>query len=637
MHNVSYEICTIMFLTVLMASFFSKRQMWDRQSEMFRRLLLFVFGYLLLDILLYAAVGYNQTFPFINTLICTAVLALQALIQIIFVIYIAVLGQGQEKKKRKQGLSLLALVPMLLLLGILLVNLFAGFLFYYNDAGYQYGRWYVLLYVLTAVYQAGVTAYVVCIRKELTRRQFWLILLTIGVSVATAVLQYFNTEYSLTGAGIGIDLFILYLTIEDPTIYADTLTSAMNRQAFVMKAGQMREKGKFFHIIAIALDNFKIVNEVFGMEGGNILLQMLAGQLQRVYPKSQVFRYNGDIFTIILEEKYESTKEIDRIRKILRKRWRVNEVDVELSACICRIPPKFFMMSDSELIKALDYAIGMAKSRGKNQYFELDEDTAKDMARTAAIEQAMMSAIEEEKFEVHYQPIYDTKHRRFHSMEALARLNVPEYGYVSPEEFIRIAEQNGMIMQIGMLVLEEVCRVISEHRLEEKGIEFVEVNLSVVQCMQENCHEAVLEMLEKYGIPPEMINLEITESAAVNSEEKLVHNMARLSLTDITFSLDDYGSGYSNINYLADLPFTIVKIDKYFVWAAFKKVKMRKILENTIAMFNDINLKIVAEGIEDEEMAKVLTDMGAHYLQGYHYAKPMPKEKMLGLLQGGES
>ena len=132
-----------------------------------------------------------------------------------------------------------------------------------------------------------------------------------------------------------------------------------------------------------------------------------------------------------------------------------------------------------------------------------------------------------------------------------------------------------------------------------------------------------------------MINLEITESAAVYSEEKLVHNMARLSLTDITFSLDDYGSGYSNINYLVDLPFSIVKIDKYFVWAAFKKLKMRKILENTIAMFNNINLNIVAEGIEDEEMVKVLTEMGARYLQGYNFAKPLPKDKLLQLLQGG--
>lgn len=131
-----------------------------------------------------------------------------------------------------------------------------------------------------------------------------------------------------------------------------------------------------------------------------------------------------------------------------------------------------------------------------------------------------------------------------------------------------------------------------------------------------------------------MINLEITESAAAYSEETLVRNMAWLSLADITFSLDDYGSGYSNVNYLVDLPFTIVKLDKYMIWSAFKQVKMRKILENTIAMFKDINLKVVAEGIETEEMAEAVTSMGADYIQGYYYAKPMPKDALIELLQG---
>jgi EAL domain-containing protein (putative c-di-GMP-specific phosphodiesterase class I) len=220
-------------------------------------------------------------------------------------------------------------------------------------------------------------------------------------------------------------------------------------------------------------------------------------------------------------------------------------------------------------------------------------------------------------------------------MEALARLNVPDYGYVSHEEFIRIAEQNGTINKIGILVLEEVCKFIKQFNLKSKGIEFIEVNLSVVQCMQEKIYKEIDNVLKKYNIPSEMINLEITESAAAYSEKRLIQNMARMTLMDLTFSLDDYGSGYSNINYLVDLPFTIVKIDKYVVWAAMKKVTSRMVLENTIAMFKDINLKVVTEGIEDLEMAKTVTDMGADYLQGYYYSKPLPKEKVIACLEEG--
>jgi diguanylate cyclase (GGDEF)-like protein len=396
----------------------------------------------------------------------------------------------------------------------------------------------------------------------------------------------------------------------------------------------LQNENKPFQIIAIALDNFKIVNEVFGMEGGDQLLRMMVKHLHKLYSQNQVYRYNGDIFAVVLDEMAESSKEVDRIRKLLRHPWQINGVEVELSACICRIPKELYKESNSELIKAIDYGVNAAKQRGKGQYFVMDDSATKEMERRAAIEHAMRDAIDAGKFEVHYQPIFDTKQGRFHSLEALARLQVEGYGYVSPEEFIRIAEQNGMIMDIGMLVLREVCRLIRDERIDELGVQFVEVNLSVVQCMQENYHEGIMELLEHYNVSPKMINLEITETAAAYSEDRLVRNMARMSLMDITFSMDDYGSGYSNVNYLVDMPFSIIKLDKYFVWAAFKKVKMRKILENTISMFHDINLKVVAEGVEDEEMVNALTQLGVEYLQGYYYSKPLPRTALMDLLQG---
>ncbi len=129
-----------------------------------------------------------------------------------------------------------------------------------------------------------------------------------------------------------------------------------------------------------------------------------------------------------------------------------------------------------------------------------------------------------------------------------------------------------------------------------------------------------------------MINLEITESAAAYSEKKLIQNLARMSLMDLTFSLDDYGSGYSNINYLVSLPFNIVKIDKYLVWSASRSLQSREILQHTISMFKAIRLRVVTEGIEDSEMAKMVADMGADYIQGFYYSKPVPKEQVLEVL-----
>lgn len=632
-YNINFEICTLIFVTVLIISFFSKKQMNDKQSRTFQVYLLIVFLDLCLDIISCITVEYYKLIPLpVNIIINTLFLMLQAVVPAIFITYIYTIVQNRLQSKKQMPWYLF--LPMAIIVLLLCFNPILKCFFYFDEAGYQHGPYHSLLYVSTAVYITGMTIYTILMHKVLSWKQSALIYVMIGMASIMTALQFVFPNYSLSGVGIGVSVFIMYLTLENPTIYEDTLTGAMNREAFVFQTNLMREEGKKFQIFAIALDNFKIINEVFGMAGGNQLMQMLVQNLHQVYSKSQVFRFHGDIFTIVLDAGSESNKELDTIRKIVRHPWNINGIEVEISACICLVHSEHYADSDSDLVKALDYSIGEAKAKGKGQYFEMDEQAADAMSRKAAIEQALVSAVEAERFEVHYQPIYDTVNHCFHSMEALARLKVPNYGYVSPEEFIRIAEQNGMIIDIGILVLKEVCRFISEENLKDMGIAFVEVNLSVVQCMQEGIYQKIFQVLKQYRVPPSMINLEITESAAAYSEETLVRNMAWLSLADITFSLDDYGSGYSNVNYLVDLPFTIVKLDKYMIWSAFKQVKMRKILENTIAMFKDINLKVVAEGIETEEMAEAVTSMGADYIQGYYYAKPMPKDALIELLQG---
>jgi EAL domain-containing protein (putative c-di-GMP-specific phosphodiesterase class I) len=369
------------------------------------------------------------------------------------------------------------------------------------------------------------------------------------------------------------------------------------------------------------------------MSFGDKLMQQIVSVLQQEYGMNHVFRIGGDKFAVVRREEIETVKILDKLNRILNRTWRVRNAEIEVSACICLVHSG--RHGEEDVIHAMDYAMMRAKKMGKGRFLEVDDEIIEDMERRAQIEHALVSAIESKHFEVHYQPIFDTHSKRFHSMEALARLSVPGYGYVSPEEFILVAEQNGTILTVGLLVLEEVCRFIREYDLKQRGIDFIEVNLSVVQCMQERLFEEVTALLKQYDIPPEMINLEITESAEAYSEERLVRNMARLSLTDITFSLDDYGSGYSNINYLVDLPFSIVKIDKYIVWAAMKKVASRRVLENTIAMCKNINLKVVTEGIENPDMMNMVIDMGADYLQGYYFSKPVTRKKVIECLEEG--
>lgn len=631
-YNVNYEICTTVFLLLLIIISSTTKHLENFRSKMFKIYLVGVFTNNCLDVITCYTVTYYKSVPiWLNYLLNSVFLALQFLIPTVFMMYVY-LRVTQNSKIKGKFLGL-AYLPAAFGILLILTNIWTKYIFYFDETGYHHGILHTYLYINASLYAIGTIIYTIVCRKILKRKQCLMVCFIIIITLLPTLIQFLVPNYMLSGVGTALSVYMMYLTNENLVVYIDSTTGALNRDAFVFHMNESYRKGMPEQIFILALDNFKIVNEVYGMKGGNQLLQMLVSALQNEYSDSQVFRFGGDTFAIAIEETTEGIKELDRIRRILHKSWRIHETEIELSACICLIHS--IHHNEDDLIHAMEYAVTQAKSIGKGQFFEVNEQAVNDIVRKTAIEQAMMAAIESEHFEVYYQPILDTHTGHFHSLEALARLNVPGYGYVSPEEFIRIAEQNGTIIQIGMLILHEVCRFIKQYHLNSKGIEFVEVNLSVVQCMQDKIYQDILTVLEQYSIPPAMINLEITESAAAYSEERLIRNMARLSLTDITFSLDDYGSGYSNINYLVDLPFSIVKLDKYIVWAAVKKVTSRKILEHTISMFKDINLKIVAEGIEDLEMAEMITAMGADYLQGYFFSKPVPKEKLIECLEEG--
>lgn len=631
-YNVNFEICSLVFMLLLIAMSVYDRQMGNFQSKLFRAYLAGTFIDLCLDVVTCYTIANNIVVPvLVNYIINSLFLAMQFFIPAMFTQYIHYQVQQLQKRQRRSRAWLY--IPSVLGMLVILMNFWTRHIFFFDSKGYHHGPLHSLLYLNAGLYTVGTFIYLIYSRKVLGRRRFVTMCGMILTVAIPTVVQFFFPVYMLSGVGMALSVFILYFTSESMAGYRDEVTGALTRSAFTVHIRESLHKRVSEQVFVLGLDNFKITNEIYGMEFGNRVMQMLVSSLQQEYGQSNVFRLGGDMFVIVQSESVESVKVLDRLRRILGRKWVIHNASIDLSACICLVHSG--RHGEEDVIRAIDYAMARAKAIGKGEFLEVDENVTEDMGRRTAIEQAIVAAIDMGQFEVYYQPIYDVHTKKFHSMEALARLSVPGYGYVSPEEFILIAEQNGTILRIGILVLEEVCRFINEYDLKSKGIEFIEVNLSVVQCMQEKIFEEIQGVLKKYQIPPSMVNLEITESAAAYSEERLIRNMARLSLTDITFSLDDYGSGYSNVNYLVDLPFSIVKIDKYLVWAAVKKVSSRRVLENTIAMFKDINLKVVTEGIEDLEMMEMVTDMGADYLQGYYFSKPVTKEKLLECLEEG--
>lgn len=230
-------------------------------------------------------------------------------------------------------------------------------------------------------------------------------------------------------------------------------------------------------------------------------------------------------------------------------------------------------------------------------------------------------------FHVYYQPIYSIEKKRFVSAEALLRLIDEKEGFISPEIFIPAAEKSGAIHKIGDYVLTEVFQFIASSEYKKLGLEYIEINLSVSQCMHHGLADSILESMSRYGVSSNQVNLEITESAASYDQSVMSENLEQLSAAGLTFSLDDYGTGYSNMYRIAALPLKIVKLDKTFV--NDQNSKMWTILQNTVRMIKDLNMEIVVEGIETEEMVKKFSDLKCDFIQGYFFSKPIPQREFV--------
>lgn len=227
-------------------------------------------------------------------------------------------------------------------------------------------------------------------------------------------------------------------------------------------------------------------------------------------------------------------------------------------------------------------------------------------------------------FMIYYQPIYSVEKKKFISAEALIRLNDPKWGFVSPELFIGAAEKNGTILHIGKIVIEEVCKFISNKEFKELGLEYIEINLSVAQCLQTDLIDVVSSLLKQYNVDPKQINLEITEREDIFDQNVFTENLEKLKQLGISLSLDDYGTGYSNIRRIVELPIEIVKMDKSFV-DEYKNTKMQSIIKNTVTMLKEINKKIVVEGIETENSLEHFSNLKCDYVQGYYFSKPLDR------------
>mgnify|MGYP000270109639 FL=1 len=529
--------------------------------------------------------------------------------------------------------SFILALPTLLCMIMLGVNFFTPCVFSIGGQG-EYRREFFMTFLYAAGIFYMILGFMVVTRyhRRLTRGRFVSTIAIFPLVVVAAVFQMFNPDIPIEMFANAIGLLFVALLIQSPEQVISSATGLNKITRYMDDVRNSLDNGLDITVVMITMENDKTLRGILGVEEYHKLLREISEDFlewSRPYGYDVEWYYLGTgMFRCVMNQRIKDQAEdfAERINEKLKKGYKYNDMFINLLPIICitRCPQD---IEDVDSVMRFGGELAEHEYTGRVLYArDIYNKERYDLMRD--MDMILDKAFAENRFEVYYQPIYSIHSGKYNSAEALLRLNDDVYGYISPEIFIPAAEENGMIHKIGKFVLEEVCRFIAGEKFKNLGLEYVEVNLSVIQCMSSELSEDVRAVMERYGVSNEQINLEITETAAAYAQTTMMDNINSLTDYGIAFSLDDFGTGYSNMKRIASMPFAIVKLDKTFADIDTDD-KMMKVVKNTISMVKDMNMKIVVEGVETEESLKEFSNLGVNYIQGYYFSRPLPQDKFI--------
>ncbi len=428
--------------------------------------------------------------------------------------------------------------------------------------------------------------------------------------------------------------------------FYDPLTNLPNRRLLLDRLhhalASSARSGKEGALLFIDLDNFKALNDTLGHDMGDMLLRQVARRLTScVREDDTVARLGGDEFVVMLEDlgehDLESASQTEAVgEKILAALGQPYQLVAHDYRCTPSIGATLFSghrLAKEELLKQADIAMYQAKKAGRNTVRFFDQQMQDAVTARVVLEGELRKALEKQQFHLHYQIQVDKSHRPL-GAEALLRWMHPEYGLVSPDRFIRVAEETGLILPIGQWVMETACAQLKAWQQDALTRNLaLAVNVSAKQFHQVDFAAQVQATVQRHVVNPVLLKLELTESMLLENVEDAIRTMNSLKDFGVQFSLDDFGTGYSSLQYLSRLPLDQIKIDSSFVRDIASDTSDREIVGTIIAMAQNLFLDVIAEGVETEMQRQFLLGNGCVHFQGYLFGRPVPIEEFEAILQ----
>ena len=548
---------------------------------------------------------------------------------VFFFYVIVVCGLSIKNHKTRYILSTIPFVVTELLV---FLNPLTNWVYYY-DKNMEFRRnWGEMLIYLSGAFYLALAVFMLMFSwRTLNSKRKAALIYFFCIVIAGLVIQLLNIRIRSELMAESVALLGVMISIEIEDDRMDSGMGIYNRRALISDVHTYIGSGRKLYLLCIKIVNTDIIKRATGSENTDELTRMVSEYLKTLMPRYYIYSTNPDTFMITMMDADEQKAVwlAGTIAERFEQPWKIADNDIPLKVMLMAadVPGR---------IKTVNDAMYMADSPvpKKTETNILTGSDLDYLLRRAAIESALTKGLKEGNFEVFYQPTYYVKPHKLHGAEALIRLHDDELGNLFPEEFIPIAEQIGLIDEVDDFVLREVCKFIKTGIPQSCNMDCINVNLSVIQCMQPTFAEHINMIVEEYDVPKNFINFEITESISANDYSVLSRMVRSLKKQGFKFSMDDYGTGYSNMQSIFRLDFDTIKIDRSILWSAEKNSLGKTILEFSVKMIQQMRRKILVEGVETEHQLDMLKELNVDYVQGFLFSKPISKRDFIALIQG---
>ena len=523
------------------------------------------------------------------------------------------------------GLSVIFAIYLILVLA----NLKNKWLFYFTEDGvYCRGPLNGLGYIAASLQLALVLLCFVRNRKTASTTMHRVLFMISPVIPLCVVVHYIDPDIMLNCFVIALVAMVLFLTFQGQRHGVHSLTQLNDRHRFFIEADYRISTGEPFQIFLINIKNYGSINQKYGNRFGDEILYQFAFSLEKLLQGSMTFHMNGTVFAVVLRYTYQnmSEKQCGILLDFLEKGIQCGEHHVDIDYIVAHYITHGEEENATDLYETMEYAI--SKAYGMNRkYTQCGLEESHQVKRKRYLIEKLQTIDREHGFELWFQPVKCLATGRFSSMEALIRLRDFDGNLISPGEFIPLAEQTGLISPITWFVLEEACRVMRTHPdLDDIS---VSINVPQTQLLEKGFVPRFTGIVAQAGVDPKRICIEFTERSLLDNFRQTLNVMEELVEKGFRFYLDDFGVSYSNFNCLLQLPFSVIKLDPCLVHPDKNGIKSYTTLHTLTKLFHEMELTVVAEGAENEEEVRLLTEQGVDRIQGFALARPMPLDKLI--------